>query len=145
VDPSDNTVMQLAIKKSLMNNASTFMWSAWADDGVIDPGKFDYNDQYTLAEAGSPINGAGDYPLKVLSLADNTCRLAYGYEETSDAAWLCQRAEPTPEPVIPAPARPTAPLSPIRPAVNIAALPGEVPRNSRATRAAALIYRNSRP
>ena len=104
-DPSDNNVMQLAIKKSLMNNASTFMWSAWADDGVIDPGKFDYNDQFTLTEAGSPISGVSDYPLKVLSLADNTCRLAYGYEETSDAAWLCQRAEPTPQPTI---AQPTA-------------------------------------
>jgi hypothetical protein len=100
VDPSDSNVMQLAIKKSLMNNTSTFMWSAWADDGVIDPGKFDYNDQFTLAEAGSPISGAADYPLKAIFLADNTCRLAYGYEETRDDAWLCQRAVPTPEPVI---------------------------------------------
>ena len=123
VDPSDNTVIQLAIKKSLMNNASTFMWSAWADDGVIDPGKFDYNDQYTLAEAGSPISGAGDYPLKAIFLADNTCRLAYGYEETSDAAWLCQRAAPTPEPIIAEPEEEdeppctcplTGPLSPTR-------------------------------
>ena len=98
VDPSDNNVMQLAIKKSLMNNASTFMWSTWADDGVIDPGKFDYNDQFTLNQAGSPISGAADYPLKAIFLADNTCRLAYGYEETSDASWLCKRAEPTPKP-----------------------------------------------
>jgi len=100
VDPSDHNVMQLAIKKSLMSNASTFMWSAWADDGVIDPGKFDYNDQFTLNQAGSPLSGAADYPLKAIFLADNTCRLAYGYEETSDASWLCQRAEPTPQPTI---------------------------------------------
>lgn len=98
VDPSDSSVIQLAIKKSLMNNASTFMWSAWADDGVIDPAKFDYNDQFTLSEAGSPISGASDYPLKALYLADNTCRLAYGYDETMDADWLCKRAEPTPAP-----------------------------------------------
>lgn len=100
VDSSDNSVMQLAIKKSLMSNASTFMWSAWADDGVIDPAKFDYNDQFTSAEAGSPLSGAADYPLKAIFLADNTCRLAYGYEETRDDAWLCQRAEPTPQPTI---------------------------------------------
>jgi hypothetical protein len=99
VDPSDSSIIQLAIKKSLMNNASTFMWSAWADDGVIDPAKFDYNDQFTLSEAGSPISGAADYPLKALYLADNTCRLAYGYDETMDAAWLCKRAEPTAAPV----------------------------------------------
>ena len=49
-----------------MSNASTFMWSAWADDGVIDPGKFDYNDQFTLTEAGSPISGAAEYPLKAI-------------------------------------------------------------------------------
>ncbi|BBB49542.1 hypothetical protein Pelsub_P2773 [Pelolinea submarina] len=103
VDPSDSSVMQLAIKKSLMSNASTFMWSAWADDGVIDPGKFDYNDQFTLNQAGSPLSGAADYPLKAIFLADNTCRLAYGYEETSDASWLCRRAEPTPQPTVPEP------------------------------------------
>lgn len=98
VDPSDSSVIQLAIKKSLMNNAGTFMWSAWADDGVIDPAKFDYNDQFTLSEAGSPISGAADYPLKAVYLADNTCRLAYGYEPTGDEINLCQKAVPTPTP-----------------------------------------------
>ena len=98
VDPGDATVMQLAIKKSLMNNASTFMWSAWADDGVKDAALFDYNDQFTLSDAGSPISGVSDYPLKALYLADNTCRLAYGYEPTGDEPNICQKPVPTATP-----------------------------------------------
>ena len=98
VDPSDATVMQLAIKKSLMNNASTFMWSAWADDGVKDAALFDYNDQFTLSDAGSPISGASDYPLKAIELADNTCRLAYGYEPSGDEPNICQKPVPTATP-----------------------------------------------
>ena len=76
--------MQLAIKKSPLNNATTFLWNGWADDGVSDPMKFDYNDFFTLAEAGSPLSGTSDYPLKALYLTDNTCRLAFGFEATGN-------------------------------------------------------------
>ena len=95
VDPSDSSVMQLAIKKSVLNNASTFLWNGWADDGVKDPTMFDYNDFFTLTEAGSPISGVADYPLKALYLTDNTCRLAYGFEATSNMTGACLVPEPT--------------------------------------------------
>ena len=100
VDPADSSIMQIAVKRSVMNNVSTFMWNAWADDGLKDASLFDYNDQFTLSEAGSPIGGANDYPLKAIYLADNTCRLAYGYEPTGSEPGLCQIAtpEPTAEP-----------------------------------------------
>lgn len=98
VDPADSNVMQLAIKKSALGNAAAFMWNAWADDGVKDPTMFDYNDFYTLKEAGSPIGGASDYPLKDLYLADNTCRMAYGYTPTGNETGLCKTAEPAPAP-----------------------------------------------
>ena len=108
VDPADDTVIQLAIKKSVLGNAEAFLWNAWADDGVKDPTKFDYNDFFTLTEAGSPIGGAADYPLKDLYLTDNTCRLAYGFEPTGNETNLCYVPEPAataepPEPDDPPP------------------------------------------
>ena len=101
VNPSEPDVIQLAIKKSLLSNASTFMWAGWADDGVKDPGKFDYNDVFTLAEAGSPLSGQADYPLKALSLVDNTCRLAFGFEPTGKEVGGCVLPTLTPTPVPP--------------------------------------------
>ena len=81
-----------------MNNADVFMWSAWADDGIKDPGLFDYIDSYTLSEAGSPISGTSNYPLKAIFLADDTCRLAFGFEPTGDEPGICLIIQPTPEP-----------------------------------------------
>ena len=111
VDPADAKVIQLAIKKSVLGNATAFMWNAWADDGVKDPTRFDYNDFFTLTEAGSPIGGASDYPLKDLYLVDNTCRLAYGFEPTGNETGLCYVPEPaaTPEPPEPEPDEPELP------------------------------------
>ncbi|NPV55543.1 MAG: hypothetical protein HPY76_02560 [Anaerolineae bacterium] len=96
VDPADPNVMQLAIKKSLLENQATFMWNGWADAGVSDPTKFDYNDTFTLGEAGSPISGVTDYPLKALYLVDNTCRLAYGFTPTGNEPGGCAVPAPTP-------------------------------------------------
>lgn len=98
VDPGDASVIQLAIKKSMLDNAAVFMWNAWADDGVKDPTKFDYNDFFTTKDAGSPIGGAADYPLKELYLVDNTCRLAYGFEPSGNEPGLCLMPAPTPTP-----------------------------------------------
>ena len=101
VDPSDSSVMQLALKKSVINNATTFMWNGWADDGLKDPTQFDYNDFYTLSQAGSPVGGTSDYPLKDLFLTDNTCRLPYGFEATGNEPGVCYVPDPTPEPTQP--------------------------------------------
>jgi hypothetical protein len=101
VDPSDPTVIQLAIKRSLLGNAGAFFWRAWADDGVKDPGLFDYNDAFTLTQAGSPISGQNDYPLKDLALVDNTCRLAWGFEPKGDEPGICSIPLPTATPVPP--------------------------------------------
>jgi len=94
--PNDSSVMQLAIKKSLLNNASVFMWNGWADNGVMNPENFDYNDFFTLAEAGSPLGGTSNYPLKDLYLTDNTCRLPYGFDATGNEPGVCYVPEPEP-------------------------------------------------
>lgn len=105
VDPADASVIQLAIKKSLLKNSTTFLWNGWADNGVSDPAMIDYNDVFTLSEAGSPLSGSANYPLNALYLTDNTCRLAYGFEPTGDEPGVCPitspavapTAEPPPE------------------------------------------------
>lgn len=96
VSPQNPSVMQLAIKKSLFDNQVVFMWNGWADDGVKEPVKFDYNDAFTSAEAGSPYSGAADYPVKSLFLVDNTCRLAYGFTPTGLEIGGCLIYTPTP-------------------------------------------------
>ena len=116
VNPADPTIIQLSIKKSLLSNASTFMWVGWADDGVKDPGKFDYNDVFALADAGSPISGQDDYPLKALFLVDNTCRLAFGFEPTGSEVGGCVLPKPTPTPtLVPPTSTPVPTLTPTKP------------------------------
>jgi len=101
VSPSDPKVIQIAIKKTLLANAGAFLWNAWADDGIGDPGLFDFNDAFTFAQAGSPIGGNDNYPLKEVFLTDNTCRLAFGYEPTGFEVNGCVKPTPTPTPLPP--------------------------------------------
>jgi hypothetical protein len=72
--------VQLAFKYSAIGNTPKFLWNGVADGGVRRPDWFDYNDHFTLAEAGSPFPTQSDfYPLNALWGVDNTCRDAYGY------------------------------------------------------------------
>jgi len=89
-----NSTVQFAIKKSLIG--SSFMIGVIADAGLKDPAKFDYNDRFTEADAGSPIKSKQYYPLKALYAVDNTCWEAYGFKPTGYEPKLCPRAEPTP-------------------------------------------------
>jgi len=99
--PSEENVIQLAVKKSMQGGAGAFMWLGWADDGVSDPALFDYNDAFTLDDAGSPLSNLDAYPVKELFLADNTCRIAWGFEPTGFEAGGCVLPTPTPTPAPP--------------------------------------------
>jgi hypothetical protein len=100
LSPSDVTIVQLAVKRSLLGNPTSFLWSAWADDQVKASYKFDYNDFYTAAEAGSPIKGNANYPLKELAQMDSTCREAWGFKPTGNEPGICKKAvvQPTTKP-----------------------------------------------
>ena len=98
IDPASAKRIQLAFKHSLIGSASTFLWGGWSDEGVREAAWFDYNDHFTLAEAGSPLKGKADYPLKALFSVDNTCRWGYGFEPTTTYPGLCPLSEPTPVP-----------------------------------------------
>jgi hypothetical protein len=79
IDPDMGNVVQLAIKKSVLE-PGLFYWKAWADGNAIDAGQFDFNDFYSSAQAGSPDLNSADYPVKQLNLIDSTCWSAYGFQ-----------------------------------------------------------------
>ena len=87
--------VQIAFKQTIVNNPKIFLWGVWADDGVRQPNLLDYNDTFTLDQAGSPIKNSSQYPLKELYLVDNTCRESYGYEPAGNEYGLCPRPKPT--------------------------------------------------
>lgn len=77
VDPGDSSVLQIAFKKTLISGKS-FEWDAWADAGLKDPAQFNYNDRMSVSDAGSPLKGDPNYPLKGLSAVDDTCYEPFG-------------------------------------------------------------------
>ena len=97
--PSGNKI-QLAVKSGMLGLDDAYMWGAIADGYVGEPAYFDYNDYFSLAEAGSPVSGNSNYPLKALALVDNTCRWTVGFEPTGNEPGLCY-IPPTPTPVPP--------------------------------------------
>jgi len=93
----DDNVIELAIKKSLVDKG-TFFWKAWADSGVEDPGKFDYNDSYSEEQAGSPAENSNYYPVGQLNRMDSTCWVAYGFDASGKELGGCYQLQPTPTP-----------------------------------------------
>ncbi len=94
--PSFPQRVQLAFKHSLIDSASTFLWGGWSEAAINQPGWYDYNDHFTLEQAGSPAIGNDHYPLAELYSLDNTCRWTYGFEPTRDYPGLCPLPTPTP-------------------------------------------------
>jgi hypothetical protein len=92
IDPNDATTIQFAFKRSLAGNV--FMWGVWADGGLKDPSKFNYNDRFTLKQAGSPLKSSPDYPIKAIYQVDNSCWPAYGFSPTGYEPHLCPSNAP---------------------------------------------------
>jgi hypothetical protein len=88
--------VQFAFKKTLAGN--TFLLGVVSDAGEKDFTKLDYVDRYKEEEAGSPIRGNKNYPLKELFAVDNACRQAYGFIPSGFEPQLCPVDEPTPRP-----------------------------------------------
>ena len=101
VDPNNPRIVQIALKYSAINNDAGFLWGAWAQD-VIHPEWFDYNDHFSIAEAGSASTlQAQYYPIKALAEVDNTCRWALGFKPTGDEPGICFVVKPTATPTLP--------------------------------------------
>jgi len=96
-DPNDSNSIQLAVKKSYIDK-NRWYWRAWADAGIADASIFDYNDQYTEEQAGSPNKNGGFYPVGALNLMDSTCWIAYNLTPTGTEVGGCVQAQPTQPP-----------------------------------------------
>ena len=92
LNPQSSSAVQIAFKRSLAGNA--FLWGVWADAGLRDPGKFNYNDRFKEEDAGSPEKSEKYYPIKAVSQVDNTCWLPAGFQPIGEEAHLCPSSEP---------------------------------------------------
>jgi hypothetical protein len=77
--------IQIAFNPQSVGNPLQFLWGAWADDGIKDPTKFDYNDQFTKLEAGASFINDPDYPPKAIFAVDNTCRIWVGFKPSDNS------------------------------------------------------------
>ncbi|NIS81417.1 MAG: hypothetical protein GTO14_14710 [Anaerolineales bacterium] len=111
--PTHPDRVQLAFKHNLIGSDGSFMWGAWSDEGVKEAGWLDYNDHFTLDEAGSPAPG-DYYPIMSLHLVDNTCRWGVGFTPDGTEPGVCF-IPPTPTPTSPPPPTPTPTNTPIPP------------------------------
>jgi hypothetical protein len=87
VNAGKNATVQFAFKRGLAENR--FMFGVIADAGLKEIADLDYVDRFTEADAGSPIKGGADYPLKKLYAVDNTCRTAQGFVGTGEEPQRC--------------------------------------------------------
>ena len=89
--PGNAAAVQIAFRPTALGGDSTFLWGAWTDGGVQQPGWFDYNDHFSADQAGSPlVELKALYPLKELFALDNTCRLAYGFVPYGGEPGMCE-------------------------------------------------------
>lgn len=93
IDPKDETIVQFAISKALLDFPKEFLWGAWADKGWRDPMRFDYNDHIIETDAGSPIKTSKYYPLKELANLDNTCRIPEGFTTKESIRGMCSNLQ----------------------------------------------------
>jgi len=89
--------VELAVKRSYIDE-NRWYWRAWADGGVMDTAKFDYNDSYSEAQAGSPNKNSGLYPIAALNMMDSTCWIAYNLTPTGTELGGCVQIVPTAPP-----------------------------------------------
>ena len=90
ISPTDSTSVQLAIKRAIFAGDTSFMASAWAGTGDLDPALFDMSDSYNHDQAGaSLVELPNFYPIKELSELDNSCRMPVGFAATGNEPGSC--------------------------------------------------------
>ncbi len=75
--------IQIAVMRSVVDDQA-FLWGAWADDGINQPGWIDYNDHFSADQAGSLSTALG-----TVFAVDNTCRMYFGYTPSGSEPGLC--------------------------------------------------------
>ncbi|MEI8133244.1 MAG: hypothetical protein WCG34_12495, partial [Leptolinea sp.] len=92
-------VVEIAFKNTLTGGEKgKFIWLPWSDVGMLDWSMFEFNDHFTLEQAGSPMkDDTINYPLKALWGIDNTCRMPSGFSTpTGSMPGICDNYDPAP-------------------------------------------------
>lgn len=92
--PNNPLAVQIAFKKSMLDHPTSFLFGVWADDGLKDAKLFDYNDNFSEVDAGSPLEKNPNYPLKKLFAVDNTCRMSMGRAVLATDPGVCEVQKP---------------------------------------------------
>ena len=83
-------ILQIAILEELIGGEKgKFSWKPYTDGVPFPPSQYDLNDYYPLNQAGSPILGERDYPLKAVYAVDNTCRKLSGLYPSGREQGIC--------------------------------------------------------
>jgi len=90
VSPDNPNIIELAIKRSVLDNTFIYMINMWTGHATLDPTLFDYSDHYTHEQAGAadpelPLF----YPIKSVYELDNSCRMAVGFQPSGSEPGLC--------------------------------------------------------
>ena len=76
--PDSSSTYQIAVLNEILSDL--YIWRVWLEGENFYPGWVEYNDRYTLEQAGSPYLYSPNYPVKELSSLDNTCLHFFGGE-----------------------------------------------------------------
>lgn len=107
IDPEDQNAVQIAVKRSLVDDDGKYLAGPWAGT-KLDPAMFDFNDKMTPEEAGAAVKTFTFYPIQFLAEMDNACRVIIGTVVTATDLGLCKI-----QPVIPgSPGQPGQPGQP---------------------------------
>lgn len=90
VSPDDPNTVHFAMKKDILQGNKSFLAGFWAGNEDLDPGLFEYSDNFTHDQAGASLTELEYfYPIKELSALDNTCRMAVGFQPTGNEPGIC--------------------------------------------------------
>jgi hypothetical protein len=99
IAPNATDSIQIAFSPFAIGRPTQFLWGVWADDGIKDPSKFDYNDQFTKVQAGAAFINDPEFPPKAINAVDNTCRMWVGFTPSEAILGSCQvKQAPGPQP-----------------------------------------------
>jgi hypothetical protein len=98
LSPSNPNQVQIAFKPGLIGGDNEFLWWGWAFADP-QPAWQDYQDHFTLAQAGSPLSESPQYPIKDLALIDSTCRWGFDFNPVGTEPGVCP-VPPTPTPTL---------------------------------------------
>lgn len=88
---NDSNVIEIAVKRAAIGSPSKYLINMWAGHDMLDPARFDLNDNFTHEQAGAADKGLEYYyPIKEVSEIDNSCRIAIGFQPTGLEPGLCQ-------------------------------------------------------